>query len=502
MGTSIVLTFMSVIMIDPLPIHRPNIVFILADDLGWGDLRSNNPASKIDTPVLDRLARDGIRFTDAHSDSAVCTPTRYGIMTGRHSWRSRLKRGVLGGLSPALIESDRPTLASFLREQGYRTACVGKWHLGMNWAIHPGKTISSLGIELQSQVDNVDYTQKISHGPTKLGFDSFFGIAASLDMVPYTYIVDDHVLVPPTATREFPMIHGGANPAKTRRGPGAPDFSDDKVLPDFISHAVAFIEESTRSNDAKPFFLYLPLAAPHTPIAPTEAYRGASGLTPYADFLMQTDAGIGEVIAAIEQSGQKENTLIIVSSDNGFAPLAGFDELVAKGHRPSGPFRGHKADLYEGGHRVPLIVRWPTAIKAGQVSTSLVCLNDLFATLAEIVQAPLPAGGAEDSVSFAALFVDPTQPCREELVSLSQNGSLALRQGDWKYLECPGSGGWSYPRPGVDRTDSLAPVQLFDLRADPAESKNRALDHPEIVQRLARRLSEIRAGRPDTLQPK
>ncbi len=470
---------------------RPNIVVILADDLGWGDVRANNPEGKIATPVLDRLSAEGVRFTDAHSDAAVCTPTRYGLMTGRYSWRSRLKRGVLGGLSPRLIEPGRATIASFLQSHGYRTACVGKWHLGLDWVVLAGKSVMPLSVELEGQVRNVDYAQPIKGGPTSLGFDSFFGIAASLDMVPYTYIVQDRVKVVPTETMSFPMVHGGTNPRQTRLGPGAIGFSDERVLPDFTEQAVQFIKSSAQRED-QPFFLYLPLAAPHTPIAPSENWRGKSGLGPYADFVMQTDAAIGEIISAIDQAGLREQTLVVVSSDNGFAPMAGTAELERQGHRPSGPFRGYKADLYEGGHRVPLVVRWSGRFEAGRVVSSMVCLNDLFATVAEVLKKPVPTGAAEDSVSFLPLLSGASDQVRTELVSLSQNGSLGLREGSLKLLLCPGSGGWSYPRPGVDDTSKLPPIQLFDLRSDVAEKTNLAPERPETVERMRRRLDEIK----------
>ncbi len=471
--------------------NRPNIVVILADDLGWGDVRANNPEGKIATPKLDRLSSEGIRFTDAHSDAAVCTPTRYGLMTGRYSWRSRLKKGVLGGLSPRLIEPGRQTIASFLKANGYQTACVGKWHLGMDWVVLPGKSVMPLGVELDGQVRNVDYSKPIAGGPTSLGFDRFFGIAASLDMVPYTYIVNDRVQAIPTETMTFPMVHGGTNPRRTRQGPGAIGFSDLHVLPDFTEQAIRFIKSASERKD-QPFFLYLPLAAPHTPIAPSESWRGKSGLGPYADFVMQTDAAIGEVVSAIDQAGLREKTLIVVSSDNGFAPMAGTAELESQGHRPSGPFRGYKADLYEGGHRIPLIVRWTGRFDAGRVVSSMVCLNDLFATFADVLKEPVPVRAAEDSVSFLGLLSGERDHVRTELVSLSSNGSMGLREGSLKLLTCPGSGGWSYPRPGVDDTSKLPPVQLFDLRSDIGETTNLAVQQPETVERMHRRLHEIK----------
>jgi arylsulfatase A-like enzyme len=475
---------------------RPNVVVILADDLGWGDVRANQPEGKIATPRLDQLASEGVRFTDAHSDAAVCTPTRYGLMTGRHSWRSRLKRGVLGGLSPCLLEPDRPTVASFLHSHGYRTACIGKWHLGLDWVVLPGKTVMPLGVELDWQTQNVDYAQPISRGPTHVGFDSFFGIAASLDMVPYTYILNDRVVNLPTERMSFPMVHGRPDIRSSRPGPGAPGFRDDQVLPDFLSRAVASIESFAQEDRAQPFFLYLPLAAPHTPVAPTEPWRGKSGLNAYADFVMQTDAAIGTVMDTLDRTGLREKTILIVSSDNGFAPMADAEQLERLGHRPSGPFRGYKADLYEGGHRVPLIVSWPGRYEAGRVVSAVVCLNDLFATLADVMDEPLPPGSAEDSVSFKTLLEGQTAEVRQDLISLSQNGSLAIREQHWKLLTCPDSGGWSFPRPGVDNTSKLPRMQLFDLRNDPGEQKNLAESRPEIVERLRDRLERYQSGEP------
>lgn len=463
----------------------PNIVFVLCDDLGYGDLRCLNPDGRIPTPNFDRLAAAGMIFTDAHSGSAVCSPTRYGLITGRYSWRSRLQQGVLGGLSPRLIEPGRMTVASLLKSRDYHTACFGKWHLGMNWLIREGKQVSELGIESPDQVHNVDYSKPISQGPNSVGFDEYFGISASLDMVPYTFIANDRVAALPTAEKDFPMMHGRAG-GRTRKGPAAPDFDDHDVLPTLARRAVDYIgRRAADSRAGKPFFLYLPFASPHTPIAPRPDWQGKSGLNFYADFVIETDAALGQVLDALDQAGVAENTLVFVASDNGCSPEAKFDELLAKGHNPNFKFRGHKADIYEGGHRIPLLASWPEKIKAGSASDRLVCLTDFMATCAQIVGAELPADAAEDSVSFlAALLGNHEVPPRPAVVHHSVNGSFAIREENWKLCLCPGSGGWSAPRPGRDDASRLPLVQLFDLSQDIGERTNLEAEHPEIVARL------------------
>lgn len=472
--------------------QRPNIVIILCDDLGYGDVRCLNPEGKIATPRLDAIASAGMAFTDAHSGSSVCSPTRYGLLTGRYAWRTRLQRHVLGGLSPRLIEPARATIASMLKERGYHTACVGKWHLGLDWVVKPGKAISPLSIETAEQVNNVDYSQPFGGGPLTVGFDEFFGISGSLDMVPYTFLRNDRVAVLPTAEKSFPLMHGRPERA-TRVGPGAPEFEAEQVLPSLTAEAVKIIRE--RGADAKggkPFFLYLPLASPHTPIAPTAEWLGKSGLNPYADFVMQTDACIGEVIDEIDRQGIGENTLVIVTSDNGCSPEAKFDELAAKGHDPSYRFRGLKADIFDGGHRVPFLVLWPGQVKAGSTSRQLVCLTDLFATIAEIVGAKVPEDAAEDSFSFLpSLRREASSWPRRSIVHHSINGSFAIREGNWKLALCGDSGGWSDPRPGVPRTTALPAVQLYDLNSDIGEENNRAGEKPDLVQRLTDLLEKI-----------
>ncbi len=476
---------------------RPNVIYILCDDLGYGDVSCLNPQGKIRTPHLDRIAREGMIFTDAHSGSAVCTPTRYGILTGRYAWRSRLKNGVLGGLSPRLIEPGRLTVAALLKAQGYHTAAVGKWHLGMDWARKEGSAVNANGVESREQVFNVDFTRPIANGVNTVGFDYYFGISASLDMVPYAYIENDRITAQPTEDRDFAMFLGREE-GRSRKGPTAPGFAVEQVLPDFTRKAIDYIGgRAAAAKSGTPFFLYLPLASPHTPVAPTPEWRGRSGLNAYADFVLETDASVGAILRALDEHGLARDTLVILTSDNGCSPQADYSELLGKGHNPSAQFRGHKADIYEGGHRIPFLVRWPARVAAGKTSAQTICLTDLMRTMADVLQAPLPEGAAEDSVSLLpALLGRDRAPLREATVHHSINGSFAIRQGKWKLALCPGSGGWTAPRPGQHDTSALPLVQLFDLEQDPGETKNLQAEQPEVVARLTALLERyVREGR-------
>jgi len=466
------------------PVDRPNIVFILCDDLGYGDVSCNNPEGKIPTPCIDRLAREGMRFTDAHTTSSVCTPTRYSVLTGRYNWRSRLSSGVLGGLSPRLIEPGRLTVAELLRQNGYHTACFGKWHLGMKWPRKAGAGGFHDNIEKGPEGWNVDYSQPITEGPNSVGFDEYFGIAASLDMVPYAFIENDRVTEIPTVDKAFPMMLG--RKGKTRPGPGAARFEAVDVLPTLTRKAVEYIARRTAPEAGKkPFFLYLPFASPHTPIAPSPEWQGRSGLNYYADFVMQTDACVGEVLDALAKSGAAQDTLVIFTSDNGCSPQADFPALHEKSHDPSGGFRGHKADIWDGGHRVPFIVRWPGKVQPGTTSDQLVSLVDFTATCADILGVPLPDNAAEDSVSLLPVLLDKADgPVREALVHHSISGKFSLRQGRWKLELCPGSGGWSAPRDPEAVKKGLPPIQLYDMSEDPAEQRNVQAEHPEVVKKL------------------
>jgi len=469
----------------------PNIVVILADDQGYGDVSANNPDSKIATPHIDRLATEGMRFTDAHTASGVCTPTRYALLTGRYPWRTRLQSSVLLGFSKPLIAANRLTLPGMLARQGYATACIGKWHLGMNWPLVGGSTADDGGDFSRPfrDIDRVDYASPIQDGPVDRGFGHFYGISASLDMFPYVWINDRLPTEIASETKSFP------EPA--RPGPAGKNFEAIDVQQRIIDHAITWIgARAAAARSGTPFFAYVPLAAPHTPIVPAKAWQGTSGINRYADFVKQVDADVGRVLDAIEANGLAENTIVVFTSDNGCAPMANIPELIAAGHRPSFIYRGHKADLYEGGHRVPLLVRWPARIKAGTVCDHLVGQIDLLATFAELLGAPLPADAGEDSVSFLpALVGTATVPIRTSLIAHSANGSFAIRDGQWKLCLCPGSGGWSPPRP-EDDTSGLPDVQLYDLAADPGETTNLAGAQPARVAAMTAMLErDIDRGR-------
>jgi arylsulfatase A-like enzyme len=478
--------------------EKPNIVVILCDDLGYGDVKANDPACKIATPHMDRIAREGVRFTDAHTPSSVCSPTRYGLLTGRYNWRSRLQSGVLGGLSPRLIEQGRETIASMLKAQAYHTAVIGKWHLGMDWAKLPGGTVTELAIETPAQVRSVDYTKPITNGPNAVGFDRYFGISASLDMVPYTFIENDRVTVQPTADKTWPL-HPGYD-GKCRLGPAAPDFEAANVLPTFARKASEYI--AARAKTGQPFFLYLPLNAPHTPIAPNKPWIGRSGLNLYADFVMETDWAVGEVLAALDRAGIANNTLVVFTSDNGCSPQAQIEVLREKGHAVNGPLRGHKADVFDGGHRVPFFVRWPARVKPA-VSAQVVCLTDIFATCADITGTRLAATVAEDSFSFLGNLTGNGKSARDAVVHHTITGAFAIRQGPWKLALCPGSGGWSAPRDPEARKQGLPESQLYRIAdGDIAEQKNVAAENPEVVARLTKLLEQLVASGRSTRAPR
>ncbi len=459
----------------------PNLIYILADDMGYGDASCLNPQCKIKTPNLQRMAAQGLRFTDAHASSAVCTPSRYSILTGRYNWRSRLNKGVIGGFSPALIEKGRQSVASLLRGQGYRTACVGKWHLGFDWERLQETEPANFGAM------DVRYDKPARGGPLDCGFDTFFGISASLDMPPYVYIEGDGVPCPPAGT--VPERKGEQF---FRAGPIAPDFRHEEVLPRLTQRALADIE---RMADG-PFFLYFPLPAPHTPILPLPPFAAASGINAYADFVMMCDDVVGQVMRKLDELHIAQDTILIFTSDNGCSPMADFPTLLAHGHNPSHVFRGHKADIYEGGHRIPLLVRWPAAVPAGGECAQTACLSDLIATMAEITGHPLADCEGEDSVSNLPLWRDPNSgSVRREIVHHSIDGSFSIRMGQWKLEMCPGSGGWSDPRPGQEAAGSPS-AQLYRLTDDIGERTNLCRENAPLVEDMTRRLSQIiRQGR-------
>ncbi|TWU02954.1 sulfatase family protein [Stieleria varia] len=465
---------------------RPNIVFILADDQGFGDVSALNPESKIPTPNIDRIASEGMIFGDGHTSSSVCTPTRYSILTGRYHWRTRLQKGVLGGFSPPLISKGRTTVASFLRDQGYHTACIGKWHLGWSWPLKGGGYADDGGDFSGKFKDgwNVDYEADIQNGPNDVGFDYFFGISASLDMPPYVFVRNRRPTQAATVEKAF-----------HRKGPAGADFEAVDVLPTLTAETVGQIK--SHAGDDTPFFIYFPLNAPHTPIVPTKEWQGKSKINTYADFTMQVDWTVGQVLDALDEAGVADNTLVIFTTDNGCSPQANIPELEAAGHDQNYIFRGHKADIFDGGHRVPFLARWPGKVKPGTRTEQLVGQLDLLATAAEIVGAALPKNAGEDSVSFLPVLLgEAKEPIRTSIVSQSIGGQFAIRDGNWKLCVCPGSGGWSDPRPGRANLTKLPPMQLYDLANDPGEENNLFAKDPQRVEKMLGMLREnIEKGR-------
>ncbi len=465
---------------------RPNVVVIMADDMGYGDVQSLNPWSRIPTPAIDSLAHGGRRYLDAHSPSAVCTPTRYGLVTGRYCWRTRLKSGVLNGYGSPLMDQDRFTIASLMKREGYATGVIGKWHLGLGFARHDDDT---------TQGQRFDYSKPVSMTPVHFGFDHSMIIPASLDFPPYLFVKNENVLELPSETQDAISF-----PRFLRKGERSPDFDPETILDRLADMAVAFIDENAGS--ARPFFLYVPLTSPHKPVWPATRFTGTTGLGPYGDFIAQTDWTVGRILQCLDENSIAENTLVIFTSDNGSfmyrrkAEEKGhLDDPSVQAyredrHRSNFIFRGTKADIYEAGHRVPFLVRWPAGVRPGSVSSRTICHVDIFRTVADLIDAePLPADAAEDSFSFAAdLMEEPSVPPRPPVINHSANGTFAIRKGPWKLILSSGSGGREQPR----SRPFEKPYQLYNLDEDPREQFNLIERHPDRASDMESTLLGIR----------
>ena len=442
--------------------EKPNIVYVICDDLGYGDVQCLNPErGKIPTPGVDRLASEGMIFTNAHSGSSVCTPTRYGIMTGRYSWRSRLQRGVVQGFAPCLITEDQPTVAGYLKGYGYHTAIIGKWHLDFLY-LDPatGEKVKRKG-KKPAPVGSI-----IPDGPIHRGFDYFHG------------------------------FHHAGNMKGVIENDAVIEHDDEiNMLPRLTRKAVEYIDQRAKTKD-QPFFLYVPYGSPHSPVLPTKEWQGKSGLNDYADFVMETDDGFKQMLEALDRNELADNTLVIFTSDNGCSRKpAQLEKLQELGHYPSAHMRGAKADLWDGGHCIPFVLRWPRKVKADSTTDQLVCLTDLMATCAEILKAPLPENSAQDSVSFLpALSGQPIVSTRAGVIHHSISGHFGYREGKWKLLLAKGSGGWSSPN---EKESKKAPIaQLYDIEADPGETTNLYGAQPKVAGRLLKQLeSDVTRGR-------
>jgi arylsulfatase A len=463
----------------------PNIIYILADDLGYGDLKCLNPDSKIPTPNLDNMAKNGIKLTDAHTSSAVCTPTRYGILTGRYNWRSSLKSSVLSGYSKSLIKQEQTTIAEMLKTQGYSTAYIGKWHLGWDWKVI--KAENKLDIDNLNATPEVDFSIPVKNGPSTHGFDYSFGFSGSLDMAPYVYVENDKATMVPSKTTVSVDEKGF-----WRKGLTSDDFSHVNVLQDLTDKAIDYI--GRKAKDDSPFFLYFPLPAPHTPILPTTEFLGKSNTNMYGDFVMQVDDVVRQIRETLKKQGISENTLLVFVSDNGCSPKADFKELATVEHNPSYVFRGHKADIFEGGHRVPFIIEWPEKVRKNTSSNKTICTTDFFATCADIVGYKIQDAEAVDSYSMLSIITGKSdETIREYTVHHSINGSFAIRKGEWKLILCPDSGGWSYPTPQEYKANKmdLPAMQLYNLAADIGETNNLITKYPEKAAELKAALKKI-----------
>jgi len=459
---------------------KPNIVFILADDMGYGDIQALNNDSKAPTPNLDNLVNEGVNFTDAHTNSAVCTPTRYGILTGRYCFRSRLKKGVLTGYQPSLIEENRTTVASLLKTADYKTACIGKWHLGLDWEKKKQNIplVTGGGKYAPACTENVNFDGSVKGGPSDHGFDYEYILPASLDMPPYVFVENQKVVNKPSAkvdAKRDTICRG----VLYRKGDIASDFKHENVLQQIVTKAKNYIVSNSKKE--QPFFLYLPLTAPHTPWLPSKAFRNKSQAGVYGDFVCMVDDMVGQIESTLKKAGITENTILVFTSDNGSHWMK--SDIERFQHLANADRRGMKSDLYEGGHRVPFIVKWPQRIKAKANCDEVICTTDFMATCAEIVGYDLDSNEGEDSRSFLSYLIEPAKELSQRaIIHHSVDGSFAIRQGDWKYLDCKGSGGWTYPNKIANKKEDKN--QLYKIKEDHFESLNQIDAYPAKADSL------------------
>ncbi|MFO0936881.1 MAG: arylsulfatase [Gemmataceae bacterium] len=470
------------------PPQRPNIVIMLADDMGYGDLAIQNPDSKIPTPHMDRLAQSGMRLTDAHSSSGICTPSRYALLQGRYHWRKF--HGIVNPFDPPVLDRDRVTLPSMLKAKGYRTACIGKWHLGWDWnaikreGAKPGK-----GGYTSS---DFDWTKRIPGGPLDFGFDSYFGDDVP-NFPPYTWFENDRVLTAPTENLNT-KVRPKEGSLETRGGPAVKDWDFYAVMPTLTKKAVEWIGQQKADE---PFFLYFPFTSPHAPIVPSQENQGKSKANGYGDYVAQTDATVGAVMKALKDRGLDQNTLVIFTSDNGPENYA-YARVKNFQHRSMGPLRGVKRDLWEGGHRVPMIASWSNVIPAGKVSDALFSHVDIYATLASVVDSEIAKRSAEDSINQLPLLLERKTVLRESIVHNTQANGYAIRHQNWVLIDAKTGGITGVPKwydesQGYKANESQG--ELYNLKDDLAEKNNLYDAKPEKVAELKAMLEAIRKPR-------
>ncbi len=459
--------------------EKPNIVYILADDMGIGDVSALNSDAKVSTPNIDALVKNGMTFTDAHTTSSVCTPSRYSIMTGEYAWRTKLKRRVLDGYSKAMIDENKDTAPKLLQRNGYNTAMIGKWHLGWNWVIENEESLErdeKVSYKFKGNIsDKVDYAQPFTGGPTDCGFDYFFGINASLDFPPYVYSENNKLITIPTETMQFDGkradfpggrkkdLEGGQ--LMKRKGDKAKGFEAKSVMLELTNRSTQYIKNY---NDEKPFFLYIPLTAPHTPVYPRDEFVGTSKAGIYGDFIQELDWTVGEVMKALKEKGIEDNTIIIFTADNGASKMSFPVEFEDKfNHKPSAHLKGRKASLYQGGHTVPFIVQWKNEIKSHSKNSNAISLGDLYATCSELVNAKTDANQGLDSYSILQLLKGGNNYDREVSIYNNFAGHFSVRKGDWK----------------MDLSQNKGRSHLFNIKEDPSE-KNNLFNNPAYTEKI------------------
>jgi arylsulfatase A len=481
------------LLLAPLPAaetSKPmNIVLLYADDLGYGDLGCYNKESKIPTPHLDRLASEGLRFTDAHSSSGICTPSRYAMLTGRHHWRDF--HGIDSGFDKPFFKPGQLTLPAMLKQRGYATACIGKWHLGWDW-----DSIRKPGTPAKAKNhDAFDWSKPFKGGPLDHGFDHYFGDNV-INFPPYTWIEDERVLAAPDITFKSTPQNTKEGNWECREGPGRSDWDFYQVLPTLTKKGVEYIH--SRKGKEEPFFLYFPLPSPHAPIVPTDEFDGKSKAGAYGDFVVQTDDSCGRLLQALRDAGLDGNTIVFFSADNGAEAYA-YPRDEKFDHWSSAPLRGLKRDIYEGGHRVPTILKWPGATKGGTVTDALFAQIDLMATLAGYLDFKLPEASAEDSHDFFPwLGGQSATPPRTTMVHNTAKGNYAIRHGEWVLID--GKTGAARQPPAAWMEKHQTPpygkqeIGLYHLKNDLGQRNNLAKKHPEKAAELKALLKSIREG--------
>lgn len=490
-----------------IPEKSPNIIIILADDMGFGDVSALNPNSRIQTPALDQLVNEGISFTNAHSSASVCTPSRYGLLLGRYAFRSKSAAYGIEGFDKPVIEEERETLATILKKSGYSTAIIGKWHLGLEWQTKDGLPAA---LDRKTGYSNVDYTKEVKKGPNNFGFDYSFIHPASLDIPPYVFLRNQQVIDPDVVltTSVYPAKKDGTiyswdkkhtdsfavyweKGVWWRQGEMSKSFRVENCQSNILNEGIAYIERQAKENPAKPFFLYMPLTGPHTPWMPGEKFKGKSDIGLYGDFVMEIDDIVAQIKETLIRNQIDKNTLIVFASDNGaYWPE---DEVNLHGHNSNAGTRGQKGDVWDGGHRIPLIMSWPGVISGKAQYPHLVSLTDLFATFSELVGLPLSKNQGGDSQSFLPVLMgELTDPYRDTMVHHSSGNLYGIRFNDWKLIEGLGSGGFTSP--SHIKPENGGPTgQLYQISSDPEEQENQFLKYPEKVSELTQLLNKVRA---------